>query len=85
MSASEICEPEANTAEDERLWERGGWFVVLFLTLALLIFLVTVTVDVILALLNPELQVEELFEVSQEGNALLSDAPKFDLRDAISA
>ena len=65
LATSEISETKSDSAKDKGLWKLRGWaivFVILLLRLVLLV--VAIAVDVVLALLDSELQVEELFEMS---------------------
>lgn len=90
LASGEISETKSNATENERLWElRSSWLLSILscsirvtirclLLIGFLLFLVTVTIDIILTLLDSELQVEELSEVAQQGYTLLSDAPQLD-------
>ena len=90
LASGEISETKSNATENERLWElRSSWLLFILscsirvtirclLLIGFLLFLVTVTIDIILTLLDSELQVEELSEVAQQGYTLLSDAPQLD-------
>ena len=65
LATSEISETKSDSAKDKGLWKLRRWaivFVILLLRLVLLV--VAIAVDVVLALLDSELQVEELFEMS---------------------
>ena len=92
LAAGEISETQSDAAEDEGLRELGRWLFTIticllnfVLIIVVFVIIIAITVDIVLALLDPELQVEELFEVAHESYALLSDAPQFDLRNSISA
>ena len=88
MSPREVGQAYSNATEDESLRELG-LFLVLTLIFVIscggLIVIITITIHVVRALLNPKLQVEECLQVPQEGHALLRHSPKLHLGDAIPA
>ena len=66
LLASKVSQTQPNATENEGLWEVWRWLpFLLTFVFVFVIFLIIATVDIVLALLDPELQVEELLEMAE--------------------
>lgn len=64
LSSGKVGQSQTDTAEDKCLRELYRLLIAFLFACIIIIFFITVRVNVVLALLNPEGQVEELLEMS---------------------
>ena len=65
LLASKVSQTQPNATENEGLWEVWRWLPFLFTFVFVFAVFIIATVDIVLALLDPELQVEELLEMAE--------------------